>query len=442
MKTLSMYLMCMIVAVVAFQFAPGVAMASPEMGFGAVGLLFFGTTGFEEIKNLFEQFKAKNDERLAQIEAKGHADPLLSAQVDRMNEGITALEAKITARMDEVEAAANRPGAGMSAEEKAKAEYKAGFNAFARRGDIQAALSVGSDPDGGYSVPIEVDTNIMQLERNSVTMRRLANVISLGTPNYTKLVNIGGATSGWVGETDTRTETNTPTIAAITPFWGEIYANPAATQAMLDDSSFDVEAWLSGELATEFAEQENSAFVDGTGILKPKGFLAYGIALTGDATRAFGTLQYVKTAEAASFKAPSATVNPTDNLIDMQTALKSAFAGNATWLMNSATLGTVRKFKDAVNGIYIYQPSMVLGVPATLLGKPVEIDEAMPTIAANALPIAYGDFKRGYTICDRIGTRVLRDPFTKKPYIMFYTTKKVGGFLANSQAIKILKVEA
>jgi len=397
---------------------------------------------FEELKALFEQFKVKNDERLAQIEAKGHADPLLAAQVDRMNEGITAMEAKIQARIDDVEAAANRPGAGMSAEEKAKAEYKGAFNAFARKGDFQAALSVGSDPDGGYSVPIEVDTNIMQLERNAVTMRRLANVISLGTPNYTKLVNKGGASSGWVGETDARPETTTPSLAALTPFWGEIYANPGATQAMLDDSAFNVESWLSGELATEFAEQENSAFITGTGILKPKGFLAYGIALTADATRAFGTLQYVKTAEAAAFKAASATFNPADNLIDMQTALKSAFAGNAVWLMNSATLGTVRKFKDAVNGAYIYQPSLVLGTPATLLGKPVEIDEAMPAIAANALPIAYGDFKRGYTICDRIGTRVLRDPFTNKPYVMFYTTKRVGGFLTDSQAIKILKVEA
>ena len=397
---------------------------------------------FEELKALFEQFKAANDERLKQIEAKGHADPLLEAKVDKMNEGITAMEAKIQARIDDVEAKANRPGAGMSAEEQAKAEYKSAFNAFARKGDFQAALSVGSDPDGGYSVPIEVDTNILQLERNAVTMRRLANVVTLGTPNYTKLVNKHGATYGWVGETDARTETSTPSLAALTPFWGEIYANPGATQQMLDDASFNVESWLSSELASDFAAGENAAFITGTGILKPKGILAYGIATTADATRAFGTLQYVKTAEAAAFKASSATFNPTDNLIDMQTALKPVFAGNATWLMNSSTLGTIRKFKDAINGIYVYQPSMVAGVPSMLLGKPVEIDEDMPSIAANALPIAYGDFKRGYTIADRIGTRVLRDPFTNKPYVMFYTTKRVGGFLADSNALKILKVEA
>lgn len=397
---------------------------------------------FEELKALFEQFKKANDERLTQIEAKGHADPLLEVKVDKMNAGITDLEAKIQARMDDIEARASRPGAGMTDEEKAKAEYKVAFDAFARKGEFQASLSVGSDPDGGYSVPIEVDSNILQLERNAVTMRRLASVVTLGTPNYTKLVNKGGASSGWVGETDARPETNTPQLAALTPFWGEIYANPGATQQMLDDGAFDVEAWLSSELAMEFSAQENAAFITGNGILKPKGFLTYAIALTADATRPFGTLQYVKTTEAAAFKAASATFNPTDNLIDMQTALKPAFAGNATWLVNSSTLGTIRKFKDAVNGIYIYQPSMALGVPPTILGKPVEIDEDMPSIAANALPVAYGDFKRGYTIADRIGTRVLRDPFTNKPYIMFYTTKRVGGFLSNSQAIKILKVEA
>ena len=211
---------------------------------------------------------------------------------------------------------------------------------------------------------------------------------------------------------------------------------------MLDDSSFNVEAWLANELTMEFAAAENGKFVSGTGILCPKGILAYGVALTADATRAFNVLQYIKTAEAAAFKAASATVNPADCLIDMQTALKPAFANNATWLMASTTLGTIRKFKDAVNGSYIYQPSIALGQPATLLGKPVEIEEEMPAVGANNFPVAYGDFKRGYTICDRIGTRVLRDPFTNKPYVMFYTTKRVGGFLTDSNAIKVLKCEA
>lgn len=391
---------------------------------------------FEELKALFEQFKAANDERIKQIEAKGHADPLLENKVDNINAALTALETEIT------KLKATNAGGGISDEERAKSAYRESFNAFARRGDVQASLSVGSDPDGGYSVPIEIDSNILALERDAVVMRRLANVVTLGTPNYTKLVNKHGATSGWVGETDARGETGTPSLAALTPFWGEIYANPGATQQMLDDSSFNVEAWLANELVMDFAAAENTKFINGTGILCPKGILAYTMATTADKTRAFGTIQYVKTGAAATFATTSATVSPADALVDMQTALKPVFANNATFLMASATLGTIRKFKNAVEGNYIYQPGIALGQSATLLGKPIEIDEEMPALGANNFPVAYGDFKRGYTICDRIGTRVLRDPFTNKPYVMFYTTKRVGGFVTDSNAFKVLKCEA
>lgn len=186
---------------------------------------------FGQLNTTFDEFKAENDKRLKQIEAKGHADPLLEAKVDKINAAISDFDAKYKARLDEIEAKAQRQGlGGVSDDDKAKADYRAGFNAFARKGEIQAALSVGSDPDGGYSVPIEVDTNVLQLERNAVTMRRLANVVSLGTPNYTKLANKGGASSGWVGETDARHETTGPSIAALTPYWGEVYANTGATQ--------------------------------------------------------------------------------------------------------------------------------------------------------------------------------------------------------------------
>ena len=399
---------------------------------------------FDQLNRAFDEFKASNDQRLKQIEAKGHADPLLETKVDKINAAITEFDTKYQARLDEIEAKANRQGlgGGKSPEEIKAMEYRTAFNAFARKGDIQAALSTGSDPDGGYAVPIEVDRSILELERNPVTMRRLANVIQLGTPNYTKLVNVGGANSGWVGETQERPETNTPQLKALSPYWGELYANPAATQQMLDDAFFNVEGWLSAELAQEFALQENNKFIKGNGVLAPKGILAYDIATTADATRAFGTLQYVKTAEAAAFKAASATVSPADCLINMQTALKSGYANSAVWLMNSGTLGTVRKFKNAVQGDLIWQPGITLGQPSTLLGRPVEVDEEMPAVEANALPVAYGDFRRGYTIADRIGTRVLRDPYTNKPYVMFYTTKRVGGMLTDSQAIKLLKVEA
>jgi HK97 family phage major capsid protein len=399
---------------------------------------------FAQLNTAFDEFKTENNARLKQIEAKGHADPLLEKKVDNINTAISEIDAKYKARIDEVEAKANLLvlGGGMSDEDTAQAGYRKSFQAFARKGDIQAALSVGSDPDGGYSVPIEVDRAVLELERNEVTMRRLANVVALGTPNYSKIVNKGGASSGWVGETDARPTTTTPQLAALTPYWGEIYANPGATQQMLDDSLLDVEGWLASEVAMQFAAEENGKFLTGNGVLCPKGILGYTLVLTADATRAFGEIQYVKTAEAAAFKAASATVSPADCLIDVQQALKTAYRGNAKWLMNSATVGLVRKFKNAVQGDLIWQPGVIAGQPSTLLGKPIEEDEAMPSIGANNFPVLYGDFKRAYTIADRIGTRVLRDPYTAKPYVLFYVTKRVGGFLTDSNAVKAVKCEA
>jgi HK97 family phage major capsid protein len=288
-------------------------------------------------------------------------------------------------------------------------------------------------------VPIELDRNILALERNLVVMRRIATVISLGTPNYTKLVNLRGATSGWVGEVDARPETNTPQFATLAPFWGELYANPGVSQTMLDDAFYDVEGELANDLSIEFAEQENKKFLIGDGVKSPKGLLAYATALTADATRAFGTLQHLVTGVAATFVTASATASPADVLIDMQQALKPGYRNAAKWLMNSATVGILRKVKN-LEGDYIWKAGMLEGQAATILGKPVEEDENMPAVGAGALAIAYGDFKRGYTICDRIGTRVLRDPFSHKPFIHFYTTKRVGGMLTDSQAVKILKV--
>lgn len=392
------------------------------------------------LQKAFEDFKAANDERLKQIESKGHADPLLENKVDKINAAITELEGTITALEKKMNSATfGNPGI---AEDQARAEYRTAFNAHVRKGDVQAALSTGSDPDGGYAVPIEVDQDIIQLERNLVTMRRLARVITLGTPNYTKLVNKQGTTSGWVGETDARGETNTPQLAALTPFWGEVYANPAVTQNMLDDAGFNVESWLADEISMEFAEEENGKFISGDGIKCPKGILAYATATTADATRAFGTLQYVASGAAADFATASATVSPADALIDLIQALKVGYRNGSAFLMNSLTVGKIRKFKDAVDGQYIWQPSLQAGQPSTLLGYPCEEDEGMPDVGANAFAVAFGNFKRGYTICDRIGTRVLRDPYTNKPYVHFYTTKRVGGFLADSRAIKLLKIAA
>lgn len=395
---------------------------------------------FEEIKALFEQFKAANDERLKQIEAKGYASADINAKVDKINADITALEQTI-AKMQTAGAAG-----GQSEEEKAHAEYNKSFNAYVRKGDVQAALSTGSDPDGGFTVPVELDRTILDLLRNDNPMRRLAQVITIGTPNYQKLVNKHGLATGWVGETDARPETGTNALAQLTPFMGELYANPAATQAMLEDAFFNVESWLANEVEQEFAAAENVAFTTGNGTNKPKGILGYTTATTADATRAFGTVQHVVTGVAADFATPTATLSPADCLIDLIYALKAGYRQGAVWMMNSLTTAKVRKFKDAVDGEYIWTPPSAEGIAngqaGTLLGYGIVNNESMPDVGAGALAAAFGDFRRAYTIVDRIGTTVLRDPYSNKPYVHFYTRKRVGGMVTDSNAFKLLKVSA
>lgn len=391
---------------------------------------------FDKINDAFTQFKAANDERLKQIETKGFASSDIEAKVNKINDDISALEQTI--------AKLQTSGlvGGQSEADKAKAEYKAAFNAHIRHGDVKAALSTGSDPDGGYTVPVELDRTILDLLRNDNPLRRLAQVITIGTPNYQKLVNKHGLATGWVGETDARPETGTNALAQLTPFMGELYANPAATQTMLDDSLFDVEAWLAAEVEAEFASAENVAFTTGNGTNKPKGILGYTTAATADATRAFGTVQNVISGAAADFITPSATASPADCLVDIIYSLKAGYRQNAVWMMNSLTTAKARKFKDAVDGQYIWQPGAAVGQPATLLGYPVVNNESMPDVGANALAAAFADFRRAYTIVDRIGTTVLRDPYSNKPYVHFYTRKRVGGMVADSNAIKLLKIAA
>lgn len=379
----------------------------------------------------FEEFKAANDERLKQIEDKGHADPLLEEKVENANKHITELQSQL----NDMEKKYNRKGLGGGKEEVHDAEYTGAFGAYARKGEVQAALTTGSDPDGGYAVPVEQDRNILTLLRDEVTMRRIATVLTMGTPEYKKLINVGGASSGWVGEEEARPGTNTPQLKQLTPFWGEIYANPAVTQVMLEDAFFNVESWLNAEVVQDFAEKENAAFMSGNGIKKPKGLLAYSTATTADSTRDFGTMQHIVSGAAADF----ASSNPGDKFIDVIQALKKGYRNGAVWLMNSLTVGKVRKFKDG-QGNYLWQPSAQAGQPSNFLGYMVEEDEDMPDVGANALAVAFGNFKRGYKIIDRIGTAVLRDPYTNKPFIHFYTRKRVGGYLEDSTAIKLMKI--
>lgn len=315
----------------------------------------------------------------------------------------------------------------------------AAFEGFLRAGSggvETKAMSGASDAAGGYAVPEEIDARIDATLKAVSPIRAIANVVKVGSSGYRKLIASGGIASGWAAETATRPETATPTFNEVAPPSGDLYANPAASQAMLDDAAFDVEEWLAVEIAREFAAAEGSAFVNGNGTNKPKGFLASATASTSDATRPFGTLQYLASGAAGAFAA-----NPEEKLIDLVQSLRAPYRQGASWVMNSTTLARIRKFKTS-DGAFLWAPSLAAGQPATLLGYPVVEAEDMPDIAANSLSIAFGNFKAGYLIAERGETQVLRDPYSNKPFVHFYATKRVGGMVSNSEAIKLLKFAA
>ena len=316
----------------------------------------------------------------------------------------------------------------------------------ARRGFVDGYLRAGAigtelksfngvtGGEGGYAVPRELDDRIDAALKAVSPIRAIANVVRVGSAGYRKLVTQNGVASGWAGETQARPETATPVFAEIAPPTGDLYANPAASQFMLDDALFDVEGWLAGEIATEFARAEGAAFVSGSGVNRPRGFLTGTATNQADGVRAFGTLQYLATGTDAGF---SATV-PQDRLIDLVQSLRSPYRQGATWVMNSKTLATMRKFKTS-DGSFLWQPGLVGDQPDTLLGYPIVEAEDMPDIASNSLSIAFGNFRAGYLITERAETRILRDPYTNKPFVYFYATKRIGGTVSNSEAIKLMK---
>lgn len=433
-------------AVMAFANMLGHPVVSTEFlaGLGAMPMAFSGEIDMKGIKDLlekqgtaFEEFKKTNDERLKQ-KADGNAVSDFDAKLTKLNAALDAAQEEMKA----IQKRAGRQGIGAGGEiDPDKAEHKKAFGEFLRKGDsdnlieLEAkAYNITTSADGGYAVPEELDRTILDLMVDVSPIRTIANLVTVGSSNYKKLVNIHGTSSGWVDEDDPRTATNSSQLAAITPFMGEIYAFPQATQQMLDDVFFNAEDFITGECATEFAVKEGASFVVGDGVKKPKGFLAYTTAATADGARAFGTLEHVATGVAGGW----AATNPADSLIDLVYKLKQGMRANATFVMPKSMLAAVRKFKDA-QGEYLWAPSIEKGQPSTILGYGVVEAEDMPAMAASSLSVAFGDFKRGYTVVDRIGTRILRDPFTNKPYVGFYVTKRVGGMVVDSNAIKLLK---
>jgi HK97 family phage major capsid protein len=301
------------------------------------------------------------------------------------------------------------------------AEASAFVERYLRRGidnGLEAkSLDNASPAAGGFAVPQEIDAKIERTLKAISPIRAIANVVRVGSSNYRKLITSGGAPSGWVGFEAARPETATPSFTEIVPASGELYANPAASQHMLDDAMFDVESWLANEIATEFARAEGAAFVKGTGVNQPLGFLASPTATTADGARPMGTLQTIGTGTAGAFPA----TNAQDKLVDLVQSLRQPYRQGAVFVMNSSTAAVIRKMKTA-DGAFLWQPSLVAGQPSTLLGYPVIEAEDMPDISANSLSIAFGNFKAGYIITERAETSILRDPYTKKPYVYFYAT--------------------
>jgi HK97 family phage major capsid protein len=395
-------------------------------------------TTIAELNTAFATFREKNDERLAELE-NGRDDVVAAEQVERINASLTTLTETVNAQKQSLDAL--RVGGGNAASvSPAAAEHRAAFNTWFRRGqepeaglsalEVRAALTTQSDPDGGFVVPTEMDSTITRVLAAQSAMRNLARVVSTSGSGYKTLTSQGGATAGWVGEEAARGSTNTPRLSEITIPAGEIYANAFATQRLLDDASINIEAWLAEEVSVTFAEMEGAAFINGDGINKPKGFLQE--SPVANSSYAWGRIGFVATGSSGAFPTAGA-----DALINLMGALKPGYRNNGTFLTSDATLTTIRAFKDTTNN-YIWAPPTVER-PESILGKPVVTDDNMPAVAANSFSVAFGDWNRGYLINDRIGARVLRDPYTNKPYVNFYTTKRVGGGVVNFEAIKTLK---
>lgn len=394
---------------------------------------------FDDFMRAFEAFKDTNDRRLAEVERRMGADAVTEQKLDRIGRALDDHKRVV----DDLAHKAARPRLdGAPHRAGYHSRERAAFDGYVRKGDTAGllalegkALSVGTGADGGYLVPPETEAAINRAVKDISPIRAIATVRQVSGSVLKKPFSLTGPGTGWVAETAARPETTTPTLAELSFPTGELYAMPAATQALLDDAAVDVDQWIAEEVRVAFAEQEGTAFVAGNGSNKPKGFLDY--TKVANASWTWGNIGFITTGAAGAFPAAA----PTDKLIDLAYTVRSGYRANASWAMSRATQSVIRKFKDADNN-YIWQPSAKPGEPPTLLGQPVAESEDMPAIASDSYSIAFGDFRRGYLIVDRIGINVLRDPYSSKPYVLFYTTKRVGGGVQDFNAIKLLKFAA
>lgn len=427
-----------------------------------------------QLGKAFEEFKSTNEREISELK-KGASDVVTTEKLQRINDALDKLtEAKEAAekRADELEKKFNRSALtggekGKDIESEARtfnlqrkavgkklavdsdvsveqySEYKSAFLRAIRNGDAKIAsdeerkaLSVGIDTDGGYVVPTDISGRIVTRVFETSNLRPYVTVQTIGTDALEGLKDTDEAGSGgWVNEYATPAETTTPALGKWRIPVHELYAQPKATQQLLDDANVDIEMWLANKVADKLTRVENTAFVTGTGAGQPQGFCAYPVAATADASRSWGTLEYIATGVNGDFAASA----PADKLFDLEAAFKPFYLQNAMWATRRQVVQKIRKFKGSTTGDYLWQPGLTAGKPNTLIGYPVVLFEDMPALSANGLSLAFGDFRTAYTIVDRQGFRVIRDNLTEKPYVKFYTTRRTGGGVVQFEALKFLK---
>lgn len=417
----------------------------------------------DKIATAFDEYKKTNDARIEAVKS-GASTEALDAKLAKIDAHIDSL-GEMKAKLEKVETKLSRPGAGdasrQEGESKEAAEYRHAFLDWMRapsdnerqqkvaaaakqleaksRDDLetrstQTVTSTGSA--GGFALPEIIERQIARLSVDISPIRQIATVRTVGSPDYKELFDINGAGFEWVGETDTRNQTNTPNLAEVAPTFGMASAKPQASEESLDDLFFDVEGWLVSSAAEAIAKGEGAAFVSGDGTKKPTGFLAGPTPVTtADSSRAFGTLQYIASGQAAALPTSA------DVFYDLVYSLRARYRNNAQWVTSKLVLAALRKYKDTANQ-YLWQPALTAGQPATFMGYGITEAEDMPAVGAGAFALAFGDFRDGYLIADRVGMRITRDEITSPGFVKFYVRKRVGGKLRNTEAIKLLKIAA
>lgn len=438
---------------------------------------------FDEQAKTWEAFKATNDNLAKQVKAFGE-DAVTKDELKKLNDALDAqavaakaLEKKLAEEKtasEELEKKFNRLSLAGSPEQRQSEQknltifngslksraaelgrplpadatveemksYCEGFKKFIRAGerglsaDEVKAMTSGSDNEGGYLVTPDTSGKIVTRLFDTSYMRGVASAITIGTDELEGIYDTDEATSGgWVSETGTRAATAAPTLGKYKIPVNEVFAMPEATQKLLDDANIDVESWLAGKIADKLTRVENAAFVNGTGVGQPRGITTYTTVATTDATRTWGQLEMIKTGVNADFAASS----PADILFDLIGRFKQGYLPNAKWATKREVIAKIRKLKEATTNAYMWQPGLQAGQPDRLLGYPIVMMEDLPALSANGLSLALGDFALAYQIVDRQGFRVLRDPYTNKPYVRFYTTRRTGGQVVQFEALKFVQ---